>query len=74
MKQKTGFLYNSIKWVRISEHKGEKIMKEYKVMEVKKRDAEKVMNDMSAQGWEVVSMTYWNYWKICLLIVFSRDV
>ena len=49
-------------------------MKEYKVMEVKKREAEKRMNDMSAQGWEVVSMTYWNNWKIRLLIVFSREV
>lgn len=48
-------------------------MKEYKVMETSKNRAEKLMNEMAAQGWEVVSMTYWNMWKICLLITFSRD-
>ena len=48
-------------------------MKEYKVMETSKNSAEKLMNEMAAQGWEVVSMTYWNMWKICLLITFSRD-
>ena len=47
-------------------------MKEYKIVEVKKRDAEKTMNAMAAQGWEVVSMTYWNYWKVCLMIVFFK--
>ena len=48
-------------------------MREYKIVEVKKRDAEKTMNAMAAQGWEVVSMTYWNYWKVCLMIVFSKE-
>ena len=30
-------------------------MKEYKILEVKKNEAEKVMNDMAKEGWEVVS-------------------
>ena len=33
-------------------------MKEYKVIETKKSQAETIMNEMAAQGWEVVSMTY----------------
>ena len=48
-------------------------MKEYKVMEIKKNQAEKLMNEMAKQGWEVVSVTYWNGWKLCLLITFSKD-
>lgn len=53
--------------------KGEIVMKEYKVIETKKNQAEKLMNEMAIQGWEVVSMTYWNMWKISLLITFSKD-
>lgn len=51
-------------------------MKEYMVVELparQKNSAEKVMNDMASQGWEVVSMTYWSYWKTSLLITFSRE-
>ena len=48
-------------------------MKEYKVIETKKNQAETIMNEMAAQGWEVVSMTYCNAWKISLLITFSKD-
>lgn len=48
-------------------------MKEYRIVEVSKRKAEQVMNDMAKQGWEVVSVAYWNAWKICLLITFSRE-
>lgn len=48
-------------------------MKEYKVVETAKRNAERVMNDMAAQGWEVVSVTYWNAWRISLLITFARE-
>jgi len=48
-------------------------MKEYKIVESSKRDAERIMNEMAQQGWEVVSMTYWNMWKLCLLITFSRE-
>ena len=48
-------------------------MKEYKVIETKKNQAEKLMSEMAIQGWEVVSMTYWNMWKISLLITFSKD-
>ena len=53
--------------------KGEIVMKEYKVIETKKNQAEKLMNEMAIQGWEVVSMTYWNMWKISLLITFSKN-
>lgn len=42
-------------------------MKEYKVVETRKKKAEALMNEMAAQGWEVVSMTYWT-----LLITFAR--
>ena len=53
--------------------KGDIEMKEYKVIETKKSQAETLMNEMAAQSWEVVSMTYWNAWKISLLITFSKD-
>ena len=49
-------------------------MKEYKVLETTKKNAEKLMIDMAKQGWEVVSVTYWSMWTIGLLITFSRDV
>ena len=49
-------------------------MKEYKVLETSKKNAEKLMNDMAKQGWEIVSVTYWSMWTIGLLITFSRDV
>ena len=48
-------------------------MKEYKVVETTKGKAEKLMNDMAKQGWEVISVTYWSMWKICLLITFSKE-
>ena len=49
-------------------------MKEYKVVEVdKKKDVEKVMNDMAKQGWEVVSVNFWSCWKISLMITFVRE-
>lgn len=35
-------------------------------------EAERLMNEMAEQGWEVVSVTYWNAWKLCLLITFAR--
>ena len=49
-------------------------MKEYRVVESSKGNAEKIMNDMARQGWEVVSVAYWNCWKISLLITFSREI
>lgn len=49
-------------------------MKQYKIVETTKTRAEKVMNEMSAQGWEVVSVTYWSMWKICLLITFAKEI
>jgi hypothetical protein len=57
-----------------TEKGGQCIMKEYKIEEVKKSQAQQVMNDMAKEGWEVVSMTYWNFWKISLLITFSREI
>ncbi len=49
-------------------------MKEYKIVEATKKDAENVMNTMAKDGWEVVSVTYWSYWTVKLLITFSRTV
>ena len=49
------------------------LMKEYKMLEVPKKDGEKVMNEMAQLGWEVVSMTCWNNWTIKLLITFARE-
>ncbi len=48
-------------------------MKEYKVIKTRKRKAEYLMNEMTKQGWEVVSVNYWNWCFPCLLITFSRD-
>ena len=48
------------------------MMKEYKLVEVSKRKAEQLMNEMAEQGWEVVSVSYWNGWKVCLLITLAR--
>lgn len=48
-------------------------MKEYKVIKTRKARAEYHMNEMAKQGWEVVSVTYWNMWLPCLLITFSRN-
>lgn len=32
------------------------------------------MNRMAREGWEVVGVTYWSAWKLCLLITFSRKL
>lgn len=49
-------------------------MKEYKVLEAKnKEQAETLMNEMARKGWEVVSLSYWNKWKLCLLITFAKE-
>ncbi len=48
-------------------------MKEYKVVEVKKNEVEKTMNDMAKDGWEVVSTNYWNAWKVSVMITFVRE-
>lgn len=49
-------------------------MKQYKVVETNKKNAEDIMNDMARQGWRVVSMTYWSYWNVSLLITFEREI
>ena len=49
-------------------------MKEYRVIDTSKNDAQRIMNEMAQQGWEVVSVTYWSMWKISLLITFSRNL
>lgn len=48
-------------------------MKEYKILEVNKKEAEKLMNNMAKEGWEVVSVNYWNMWKVSLMITFSKE-
>ncbi len=49
-------------------------MKEYKVVEVRERElAEKTMNEMAKDGWEVVSTNFWNVWKVCIMITFVRE-
>lgn len=48
-------------------------MKEYRVIKCSQPEAERTMNDMAAQGWRVVSVTYWSYWWVHLLITFERD-
>lgn len=32
------------------------------------------MNRMAREGWEVVGVTYWSAWKLCLLITLSREL
>ena len=49
-------------------------MKEYRMLEAGKEEAEALMNHMAREGWEVVSVTYWNNWKLCLFITFSREL
>ena len=48
-------------------------MKEYKMVETRKKQAEKLMNDMAKEGWEVVSTSYWSMLTISLLITFARE-
>lgn len=48
-------------------------MKEYKVIESSKSEAELNMNVMAAQGWTLHSVTYWNMWGIKLLLTFERE-
>lgn len=48
-------------------------MKEYKVMESSKSEAEMNMNVMAAQGWELHSVTYCTKGDICLLLTFVRE-
>ncbi|MBQ7298808.1 MAG: DUF4177 domain-containing protein [Clostridia bacterium] len=50
-------------------------MKEYKVIETRRHNAEKLMNDMAKQGWEVVSTALWiKLISHVLLITFSKEV
>lgn len=46
-------------------------MKEYRMLETRKGEAEALMNRMAR---EVVGVTYWSAWKLCLLITFSREL
>ncbi len=47
-------------------------MTEYKMMKVRERDAERTMNEMARDGWEVVTVTYYSYWWVSVLITFRR--
>ena len=49
-------------------------MKEYRVLDVSKSNAEKTINDMAKNRWEVVAVTYWYNWKISLVITFSKNI
>lgn len=51
----------------------ESTMREYKQIKCSQREAEQIMNDMAERGWRVVSVTYWAYWWVHLLITFERD-
>ena len=42
-------------------------MKEYRMLETRKGEAEALMNRMAREGWEVVGVIYWSAWKLCLL-------
>ena len=44
-------------------------MKEYKVMTVKSKKAEEVMNEMARDGWEVVAVTYWGTERFSTVLV-----
>ena len=48
-------------------------MKEYRLIKCSQGAAERIMNDMAAQGWQVKAVTYWCYWWIHLLITFERE-
>ena len=49
-------------------------MKEYKVIEARRKNAEKLMNEMVRQGWEVVSTSLWRkLLSYSLLITFSKE-
>ena len=49
-------------------------MKEYKVIGVKSIDeAEKKMNEMAREGWEVVNTSYYYGLKIVIVITFVRE-
>ena len=48
-------------------------MKEYKMIECQKAEAEMNMNVMAAQGWELHSVSYWTKWNVCLLLTFERE-
>ena len=51
----------------------ESSMKEYRQIKCSQREAEQIMNDMAERGWRVVSVTYWAYWWVHLLITFERE-
>ncbi len=48
-------------------------MKEYKVIEVNKKQVEETMNEMAKEGWEVVSTNFWSYWKTGVMITFVKE-
>ncbi len=48
-------------------------MKEYQIIKaLNTKEAQKLMNDMSEQGWEVVCMTGWQN-TVSLLITFAKE-
>ncbi|MBQ6755824.1 MAG: hypothetical protein IJP43_02590 [Oscillospiraceae bacterium] len=49
-------------------------MKQYKVVKCGETEAERVMNDMACEGWEVKCVTYWQYWWYYLVVTFEREI
>ena len=49
-------------------------MKEYRVIKASLGEAERIMNDMARQGWNLKSTTYWAYWWIHMVLTFERTV
>ena len=48
---------------------------EYKVVETKNsKEAEKTMNLYAKSGWRVIQTTYYNNFKVFLIITFEREV
>ena len=48
-------------------------MREYRMIKCGEKDAERVMNEMAREGWRVVSVTYWSYWWVHLMVTFERE-
>lgn len=48
-------------------------MVEYKMVEVKKEQAEDLMNKMAADGWKVTSTSYWMGMTVRVLVTFEKE-
>ena len=48
-------------------------MREFKMIKTSEKDAERIMNEMAKEGWDVAAVTYYSYWWISVLITFRRE-